>query len=535
MGGPLARTIARQAIGWGAQDVGEVAPAGGREKEDNRAAVRGATPNGRAIHALSALDAPRLVPDVPRSPGVVYAPRSSVSRRDAVRRRSLAAADMLALFCAYAALRVVSGVAPTADDLLLLAALPTWVVLNKILRLYDRDANLIHKSTLNELPTIAQSISLGAALAFLFAPAVGVAEIARGDIVAFWALAFALTPTLRYAGRALVRRRTTDERVLIVGSGFVTSLVAQKIAGHPEYGAKIVGYVDVPSDDRPGDPSIERLGGVQDFEQVCREHDVERVVIAFSSLAHETLLDMIRVSKRLHLKISVVPRLFEVIGHGVEIDQIEGMTLLGLRSYTRTHSTQLLKRGVDIVGASVLLIFAAPVMLVAALAVKLTSSGPVLFVQRRIGRQNTPFPMFKFRTMIDGADAMKSELAHLNEMDGKMFKISDDPRVTPVGRILRRTSIDELPQLLNVLRGEMSLVGPRPLVPAETDHILGWHRARLDLTPGLTGPWQVMGRNAIPFDEMVKIDYLYVAEWSLWNDFKLLLRTLPVVFGQRGS
>ncbi len=144
-------------------------------------------------------------------------------------------------------------------------------------------------------------------------------------------MAFVLTPAIRYGARGLVRRFTDDERVLIVGSGFVTSLVSQKIAGHPEYGAAIIGYVDVPSDDRPGNADIERLGGVQDFEKVCREHDVDRVVIAFSSLAHETLLDMIRVSKRLHLKISVVPRLFEVIGHGVEIDQIEGMTLLGLR------------------------------------------------------------------------------------------------------------------------------------------------------------------------------------------------------------
>jgi lipopolysaccharide/colanic/teichoic acid biosynthesis glycosyltransferase len=143
--------------------------------------------------------------------------------------------------------------------------------------------------------------------------------------------------------------------------------------------------------------------------------------------------------------------------------------------------------------------------------------------------------MFKFRTMVVGADNMKPALAELNEMDGKMFKIADDPRVTRVGRLLRKTSIDELPQLFNVLRGEMSLVGPRPLIPDETDQIIGWHRARLDLTPGLTGPWQVMGRNAIPFDEMVKLDYLYVADWSLWNDIKLLVRTLPVVVGRRGS
>jgi lipopolysaccharide/colanic/teichoic acid biosynthesis glycosyltransferase len=142
--------------------------------------------------------------------------------------------------------------------------------------------------------------------------------------------------------------------------------------------------------------------------------------------------------------------------------------------------------------------------------------------------------MFKFRTMVDGAHYLKPALAHLNESDGPMFKIADDPRITPVGRFLRRTSLDELPQLINVLRGDMSLVGPRPLVPSEDVHVIGHHRERLDLTPGLTGPWQVLGRTAIPFNEMIKLDYLYVAEWSLWNDVKLLLRTLPVVIQQRG-
>jgi exopolysaccharide biosynthesis polyprenyl glycosylphosphotransferase len=422
------------------------------------------------------------------------------------------------------------------DDLPLLAALPIWVVLNKVLRLYDRDANLIHKSTLNELPTIVQSISFGTALAFLFGPLVHGVSIHRHQMLVFWVLACVLTPAVRLTARTLVRRRVAPERVLIVGSGHVASLVARKIAAHPEYGAVIAGYVDVPADGEGGrGEGITRLGGVGDFEAVCCEHDVERVVIAFSSLAHEHLLDMIRVSKRLGLKISVVPRLFEVIGHSVEIDQIEGMTLLGLRGLSRTKSTLMLKRVVDVVGASLCLVVAAPVMAAAAIAVKLTSPGPVFFVQRRVGRGNMPFPMFKFRTMMVGADDMKADLAHLNEMDGRMFKIADDPRITRAGRVLRPTSIDELPQLFNVLRGEMSLVGPRPLIPDENDQIIGWHRARLDLTPGLTGPWQVMGRNAIPFDEMVKLDYLYVAEWSLWNDFKLLVRTLPVVLGRRGS
>jgi exopolysaccharide biosynthesis polyprenyl glycosylphosphotransferase len=484
------------------------------------------------------VEVPRVEP-IPtlESPAVLYAADVDTPRRDSVRRRSLAIADVTALMAAYALLWVVAPPPNSLlDDAPLIAALPLWVLLNKVLRLYDRDANLIHKSTLNEFPTIVQSISFGTALAFLFGPLINGVSIHRHQMVVFWLLACIVTPTFRYASRTLVRRRVAPERMLIVGSGHVATLVARKVGAHPEYGAIITGYVDVPADGGGGQgDGITRLGGVGDFEAVCREHDVERVVIAFSSLAHEHLLDMIRVSKRLGLKISVVPRLFEVIGHSVEIDQVEGMTLLGLRGLTRTKSTLMLKRAVDVVGASVCLVVAAPVMVVAALAVKFTSPGPVFFVQRRVGRGNQPFPMFKYRTMVEGADEMKADLAHLNEMDGRMFKIADDPRVTRVGRVLRPTSIDELPQLFNVLRGEMSLVGPRPLIPDENDQIIGWHRARLDLTPGLTGPWQVMGRNSIPFDEMVKLDYLYVAEWSLWNDLKLLVRTLPVVVGRRGS
>jgi exopolysaccharide biosynthesis polyprenyl glycosylphosphotransferase len=446
-------------------------------------------------------------------------------RRDSLRRRGLAVADLFAILLAYA-LMWVFATPPTSlvSDSGLVVLLPLWVVLNKVLGLYDRDASLLHKSTLDELPKIAHSIFLGTGAIYMFGPL-------------FLAFALLVTPLLRTAVRGLIRRTTPAERVLILGSGQVASMVARKIVAHPEFGAELVGYVDVSAEHHVdhGAP-VPLLGEVADFEAICKRNDVERVIVAFSSLPHEHLLNIIRVSKRLKLKISVVPRLFEVLGHSVEIDQIEGMTLLGMRPLNRTKSSLVLKRTIDVAGAVAMLVLLAPVLAVIALAVKLTSRGPVLFVQRRIGRGNEAFPMLKFRTMVVGADQMKADLAHLNEVPGgTMFKIAGDPRITPLGRVLRRLSLDELPQLWNVLRGEMSLVGPRPLVPHEDGHVIGWHRARLELTPGLTGPWQVLGRNAIPFDEMVKIDYLYVAEWSLWNDVKLLLRTLPVVLGRTGA
>ena len=475
----------------------------------------------------------------PDAGAVLHAANVETPRRDSMRRRALAAADVLALLGAYGVLWVVAPPPNSVThDLVLLVAAPLWVVLNKSLRLYDRDANLVHQSTLNELPKIFHSLSLGAALAFLVGPLVPGVTIHRTQLIIWLFAAIVLTPTFRFAARELVRRGTAPERVLLVGAGQVASLVARKIASHPEYGSELVGYVHADGDrlhaESMGD--LRCLGSLSRFERICREADVERVIVGFSSAEHERLLDVIRISKRLRVKISVVPRLFEVIGAGVEIDQIEGMTLLGIRGLTRTTSTLALKRTMDIAGAGLGLILLAPLFAVIALAIKLTSRGSVFFLQPRVGRGNQVFLMWKFRTMVRGARHMQEDLAHLNEMEGgPMFKIADDPRATPLGRILRRASLDELPQLWNVLRGEMSLVGPRPLVPAENDHVLGWHRSRLDLTPGLTGPWQVMGRNAIPFQEMVKLDYLYVTDWSLWSDIKLLLRTLPVVVGRRGA
>ena len=379
------------------------------------------------------------------------------------------------------------------------SALPLWVLINKLLGLYDRDANLIHKSTLDEFPRIALSIVLGTSLVYLVVPPLAGLEIARPQTGAFMGFALLTVTVLRSAVRAAVVRRSPAERCVIVGSGFVADLIARKIAVHPEYGVKLVGFVDVPyPGNQNGNGHGSHLGDLNRFEEICREFRVERIVIAFSSLSHEDLINVIRTSKQLNLKITVVPRLFEVIGHSVEVDQLEGMTLLGLRGFARTRSSLMLKRAIDLGGALVGLLVLSPLLLVIALAVKLTSRGPVLFAQKRIGRGTTPFEMLKFRTMVHGADGLKHELAHLNELDGPMFKIANDPRITPVGRFLRRLSLDELPQLWNVLRGEMSLVGPRPLVPSEDDHVIGYHRERLDLTPGLTGPWQVLGQDRHP-------------------------------------
>jgi lipopolysaccharide/colanic/teichoic acid biosynthesis glycosyltransferase len=207
--------------------------------------------------------------------------------------------------------------------------------------------------------------------------------------------------------------------------------------------------------------------------------------------------------------------------------------MLGVRRFGLTRSSMALKRMFDLAGSAVMLLAVAPIMAAVALAVRLDSHGPILFRQTRIGRDGKPFEIFKFRTMVPDAEARKQELAHLNETEG-LFKIAHDPRITRIGAWLRRTALDELPQLLNVARGEMSLVGPRPLVVDEDAKVEGLDRSRLHLTPGMTGHWQILGSARIPLHEMVGIDYLYVANWSLWTDLKILLRTVPYVLARRG-
>jgi len=497
-----------------------------REGQQTTIGVMGNDAEAARLESVAEAELAALATDGPRA----YT-HGRTARRDSLRRRALALADLMAILTACGAVIFVTHRHLDAAGVgLVLAIPPLWVLLHKILGLYDRDANLVHKSTLDELPVLAQAVSVGTAIVFVAAPILPSIALDQPQFAVFWATAIMLLPLARSAARRLVRRRVSPERVLIVGSGYVASLIAQKLARHPEYGAELVGCVDAAEDGHRMDDALALLGDPRDFQHLCRTFEVERVVVAFSSLSNEHLLDVIHAAKRMHLKVTIVPRLFEVIGPGVEIDQVEGMTVLGLRGVHRTKSTLLVKRGIDVAVASLGMLVLAPLLAAVAAAIKVTSPGPILFRQSRVGRGNEEFRMVKFRTMVDGADEMKADLLHRNEHpDERMFKIADDPRVTPVGKLLRRTSIDELPQLWNVVKGEMSLVGPRPLVPDESAHVIGWHRARLDLTPGLTGPWQVMGQTRAPFSEMVKLDYMYVADWSLWNDVKLLARTLPVV------
>jgi lipopolysaccharide/colanic/teichoic acid biosynthesis glycosyltransferase len=234
------------------------------------------------------------------------------------------------------------------------------------------------------------------------------------------------------------------------------------------------------------------------------------------------------------VNLSVLPQLFDALGPSVEVDNIEGITVLGVSPPVLSRSSRFLKRAMDILGAAVLLLLTAPILVVISAAIKLDSPGGVLFTQERVGRRAQRIRLIKFRTMVVDAEEQREALLRYSKDPGWLH-LDHDPRITRVGGFLRSWSLDELPQLWNVLKGEMSLVGPRPILESDDRQLDGWRRSRIDLTPGITGLWQVLGRTSLTFDEMIKLDYLYVTNWSLWTDVKLIIRTLPVILSRRGA
>jgi len=459
-------------------------------------------------------------------------------RRDALQRRMLGVEDVTA---AYIAL-VIAVYADHGDH----TSLSPWTVLvapfvvlaSKVIGLYDRDQHLLRKTTLDEMPQILYLSVVLALATWLTETIVLDGYLSRPQVFTLTLCSFVLMTLGRLTARAGVSFATTQERCIVLGSAAVARRVAAKLDDARSTNAVVVGHVSIDAQE-PDEPIDRRapakLGDFRALVAILSEHAVERVIIAPGHDGEEEILDAIRVIKALGVKVSVLPRLLEVVGSSSSFDDVNGMWLLGVRHFGLSRSSESLKRITDVIGASVLLVILLPLFVMLALAVKLTSRGPVFFSQKRIGRKGEVFEMLKFRSMVVGADTVKEALRLLNEAEGGLFKIDGDPRVTRAGRLMRRTSLDELPQLLNVLRGEMSLVGPRPLVPDEDALIEGWQRRRLAVKPGMTGLWQIFGSARIPMHEMVKIDYLYGANWSIWLDIKILLRTIPYILGRNGQ
>ena len=470
------------------------------------------------------------IDDVPEAPGF-----ATLLRRDALFRRTLALADVTAALVALVIAVYLVGYGSVSLRPTAFLVVPFIVLVAKILGLYDRDQHTLRKTTIDEAPQILY-------LSVLYAMAVWLCEailfhgwMARPQVFALTLASFVLIILGRSLARILILAVTLPERCVVLGNGVDAARITTKLQQTRSVNAEVIGLIALRAgtEEHPTS-SLPNLGGFDALAAVVAQHEIERVIIAPGSDGEEEILDAIRLIKALGVKVSVLPRLMEVVGSSSSFDDIDGICLLGVRHYGLSKSSEFLKRTMDVIGAAAMLIVLAPLLIMLTLAVKLTSRGPVFFRQPRVGRKGAGFGMFKFRSMIDGADRLKDNLRTLNEAEGGLFKISKDPRVTSVGRFLRRTSLDELPQLLNVLKGDMSLVGPRPLVPDEDALIEGWRRRRLAVKPGMTGLWQIFGSSRIPMHEMVKIDYMYGANWSIWLDVKILLRTIPYMLGQRG-
>jgi exopolysaccharide biosynthesis polyprenyl glycosylphosphotransferase len=445
-------------------------------------------------------------------------------RREALHRRLLSVFDVAGASLVLFLILGEAGMPHAAVAGLVCTLL--LVVLFKIAGLYDRDELRLVHSTLDELPLLLQLTGLFALSVTIVESAVIDATLSGSQILALWAGSFAAVVLGRIAARSLASHLAATERCLVIGDSELAERIRERLRSSAAR-ATVVASLPLTGE------NFAAIGTPTSLRNVVSELRVHRIILAPATVDTSDVADLIRVAKAVGVQVSVLPRMFEVVGAAVEFEDIDGLTMLGVRRFGLVRSSRLIKRAFDIAAAAVGLLLISPLIAVIALAIRLDSNGPVFFRQPRVGRDGRHFRIFKYRSMVVDADDLKDRLRALNEAGTGLFKITEDPRVTRVGAFLRRTSLDELPQLFNVLRGEMSLVGPRPLVIDEDAMVLGMDRSRLHLTPGMTGPWQVLGTR-VPMQEMVAIDYLYVSNWSLWLDLKLLLRTVRHVL-RRGN
>src|SRR5215213_10303838 len=447
-------------------------------------------------------------------------------RREMVGRLALLAADALAVAAAWL---IVAGLPFSALHVTwwIVAYIPFFALVAKAAGLYDRDQFVLHKTTLDEAPTLVGA----AAIYALTMEGVQTFQYTGGSHPLWMWGVFTVTLVLfRGFGRFVAVRTTPTERVLVIGDAATAAQIRRKLSVNPALNATVVGRVG--QREEPGDRPDKVLGTLEELPALFERYAIERVIVEPVEQSGGDVVDVIRLATACGVRVAVLPRMLEAIGTAVDFDDLGGQMLLGVRGFGLSPSSRVLKRGFDVLVAVVALILLAPLLALIAAAIKLTSRGPVLFRQTRVGRHGRDFEVLKFRTMVSDADQRKRELADLNQA-APMFKIANDPRTTPVGGFLRRRSLDELPQLLNVLRGDMSIVGPRPLISDEDRLFSGWQRRRYNVAPGVTGPWQILGSSRVPMSDMVTIDYLYCANWSLWLDTKILLRTIPYVLSRR--
>jgi len=413
-----------------------------------------------------------------------------------------------------------------------LAVIPLFIGVFAVYSLYKGSTRRISLSVFSDLRNIVHALMVSgflyAIVGYIAHQAYHFQDVTVGKILSMCMVAAVTVPLARVVTFGLMGRAPEGSvPVIVVGTGKLAQTVASHLRAHSS--VRFVGFVD---DSPLGRSDV--LGELEDLPELCRRHDVARVVVCFSRTHPERTTEMLKALSG-KVGVSIVPRYYELITSRSHVEDLSGLPMIDIAPPSLSAGSRFFKRTFDVLVSSVILVLLSPFLLVVAAIIKLTSSGPVFFRQVRTGRNERPFFVLKFRTMYEDAEERKAEILHLNEMDGPLFKISDDPRVTRVGRFLRRTSLDELPQLINVWKGDMSLVGPRPFVVSEAAEIEGWARKRFEARPGMTGLWQVSGRNELSHLELCRLDYLYVASWSFWWDMQILWQTPATMFKGRGA
>ncbi len=387
--------------------------------------------------------------------------------------------------------------------------------------------------------TIASSTTIGMAFLityyFIFQPV----SNSRLLVPFVWATSILILCSARLIVSSIMgilyRLGLGETRLLVVGSGRLGKMIMQHIVANPNLGYNIVGFLHDMNEPPSDFGRFKMLGTLDDLGMVIRSMQIDEVIIALPSYLHHQSIRSVRLCERLGTSFKLVPDLYELSLSRIDMEAIEGIPLIGIKQVSINSLQGFVTRVVDIIVSLLILIIGFPLWLCIALVIAISSSGVILYKQTRIGLAGRPFKVYKFRSMYKDADIHLAELMALNEAQGPLFKIKDDPRVTPIGRFLRHTSFDEIPQLFNVLKGEMSLVGPRPALPAEVAQYDELQRGRLAIKPGMTGLWQVRGRSDISFDEGVLMDLYYIENWSLRLYFQTLIRTSPVVIFGRGA
>jgi len=326
------------------------------------------------------------------------------------------------------------------------------------------------------------------------------------------------------------------KRVLLVGVGDMGRMVMRTVMARPELGYQVVGFLD--DNTAKGQTDIgpfKALGPIENCHEVLTQYAIDNVIICLPWQNHRAIQRLLRTCEQDQICAQIVPDVFQVTKDQLQVEELNGIPLLSTRALSIKGWNLVLKRAVDLLITFIISLLALPLMALIALAIRLDSAGPLIYRQTRVGKNGNPFTCYKFRSMVTDADELRNTIANLNEASGPLFKVRNDPRHTRVGRFLRRYSLDELPQFYNVLRGDMSLVGPRPNLPPEVEQYQEWHQKRLSVRPGITGLWQVSGRSDLTFDEMVLLDIYYVEHWSLALDLHILLRSIPAVLHARGA